>query len=123
MIMTAQKNRFSQMSDSELHMWIAKKLGWGSVAYREYKNGRYVCSGIEPGFVDVPDWLNSVDAALTLIDRNLWNIELEIGFEMSEATLDDLARTYWAKAEPDRLARAICEVWCIMMEDSNNETE
>jgi len=88
---------FSKMSDQQLETWIRN--------HSEDNRGA-------PEFWYVED----VDNALTLIDRAVWNVSMHMGYEMDEAELDDLSKSYRARAKPGKLARAICECWAVMRE-------
>lgn len=131
---------FSKMTDQEIRMWIAARLGWTDL--RVNQSYPRIISGTPPnakervvraGFTVVtsveqentPNWPASSPSALELPGIGpMWTLDISIGWEMVEATLDDGARSYHAMKDIDagdrangaRVARVICEAWAQMME-------
>lgn len=112
---------FKAMTDDELRRWIAERLGYDEITVVDGEElwGKHPLGAVHI-FSTLPNWPGSVDAALALVDRNLWNVEVSVGWEMSECSLDNLVKTYWAKSRPETPARAICVAWAQMMEAEND---
>lgn len=117
---------YGKMTDDELRRVIAERLGWTEIEEVSYWAEGYDFTAEQKTLtgkrgmhsdIPVPDWPQSVDAALTLPlkPKQRWMVVQVVGGKTWYASIIDIS----ARAEAIEPARAICEAWLQMMDGAS----